>query len=91
MSEAQLFAYQGDWLFTDIMTDQVFFLTKNFCVWCKHFDNPLERVKAGCTTEENADKMMKLHHVSCRVNKEFKQKIENHKKKQCGYSPTLTM
>ena len=29
MSEAQLFAYQGDWLFTEIMTDQDFFPQKN--------------------------------------------------------------
>ena len=35
MSQAQLFAYQGDRLFTDIMTDQVFFLTKNFGLGAK--------------------------------------------------------
>ena len=34
----------------------------------------------GRTTEEDADKMMKLHHVFYRADKEFKQKIENHKK-----------
>ena len=34
----------------------------------------------GRTTEEDADKMMKLHHVFYRVDKELKQKIENHKK-----------
>ncbi len=28
MSEAQLFAYHGDWLFIEIMTDQVFFFHK---------------------------------------------------------------
>ena len=80
MTVAQLFAYQGDWLFTEIMTDQVFFLTKNFCARCKHFNNLLERVRVGRTTEEDADKMMKLHHVFYRVDKEFKQKIEIHKK-----------
>ena len=80
MTEAQLFAYRGDWLFTEIMTDQVFFLTKNFRVRCERFNKLLERVRVGRTTEEDADKMMKLHHVFYRADKEFKQKIENHKK-----------
>ena len=56
MPEAQLFAYQGDWLFTDIMTDQVFFLTKNFWVRCKRFNKLLERVRVGRTTEEDTEK-----------------------------------
>ena len=80
MTEAQLFAYQGDWLFTEIMTDQAFFLTKNFRVRCERFNKLLERVRVGRTTEEDADNMMKLHHVFCRADKEFKQEIENHKK-----------
>ena len=80
LTAAQLFAYRGDWLFTEIMTDQVFFLTKKFRARCKHFNNLLERVRVGRTTEEDADKMMKLHYVFYRVDKEFKQKIENHKK-----------
>ena len=80
MTEAQLFAYRGDWLFTEIMTDQVFFLTKNFRVRCERFKKLLERVRVGRTTEEDADKMMKLHHVFYRADKEFKQEIENHKK-----------
>ena len=80
MSEAQLFACQGDWLFTDIMTDQVFFLTQNFRVRCKIFKHLLERVRVGSATEEDADIMMKLHHVFYRVDTEFKHKVENHKK-----------
>ena len=31
MTEAQLFAYCGDWLFIEIMTDQVFFSHKKSC------------------------------------------------------------
>ena len=80
MTEAQLFAYRGDWLFAEIMTDQVFFLTKNFRVQCNRFNKLLERVRVGRTTKEDADKMMKLHHVFYRIDKEFKQKIENHEK-----------
>ena len=40
----------------------------------------LERVRVGRTTEEDADKMMKLHHAFYRVDKEFKHKVENHEK-----------
>ena len=80
MSKAQLFAYQGDRLFTDIMTDQVFFLTKNFWVQCKIFKHLLERVRVGRTTAEDANKMMKLHHVFYSVDKEFRHKVENHEK-----------
>ena len=80
MSEAQLFAYRGDWLFTEIMTGQVFFLTKNYRVRCEKFRGLLERVRVGRTTADDAEKLMKLHHVFYRVDKEFKDKIENHEK-----------
>ena len=69
MTEAQLFAYRGDWLFTEIMTDQVFFLTKEYCVWCEKFKTLLERVRVGHTTSDDAEKMMKLHHVFYKINK----------------------
>ena len=29
MTDALLFAYHGDWLFIEVMTAQVYFLTKN--------------------------------------------------------------
>merc|ERR1711923_73738 len=32
MTQAQLFAYHGNWLFKVIMTDKVYFLTKNYHV-----------------------------------------------------------
>ena len=40
----------------------------------------MERVRVGRTTEQDADAMMKLHHVFYRVDKEFKYKVENHEK-----------
>ena len=78
MTQAQLFAYRGDWLFTEIMTDQVFILTKNYRVQCEEFKALLERVRVGRTTSDDAEKMMKLHQVFYRVDKEFKDRIENH-------------
>ncbi len=56
MSDAQLFAYRGDCLFTEIMTVQVFFLTKNYRMRCKNFKGLLERVRVGRTTADDAEK-----------------------------------
>ncbi len=67
------------------MMDQVFFLTKNYPVQCKKFNALLEHVRVGCTTSDDAEKMMKLHHVFYKVDKEFKEKIENHKKNNVAY------
>ena len=58
MTPAQLFAYRGDWLFTEIMTDKVYFLTKNYGVQCKEFKALLECVRKTLT--ENHDKTMWL-------------------------------
>ena len=47
---------------------------------CENFKALLERVRVGHTTSDDAEKIMKLHHVFYKVDKEFKDKIENHKK-----------
>ena len=89
MTPAQLFAYRGDWLFTEIMTDKVYFLTKNYRVQCKGFNALLERVRKTHATQDDAAKLMKLHYVFYRNNAKFKQNVENHDKtmwiffKQC--------
>jgi hypothetical protein len=44
------------------------------------FKGLLERVRVGRTTADDAEKMMKLHHVFYKVDKEFKDKVENHEK-----------
>jgi predicted nucleic-acid-binding protein/DNA replication protein DnaC len=80
MTPAQLFAYHGDWLFTEVMTDRVYFLTKNYRVQCEEFKALLERVRKSRPTQDDADKLMKLHHVFYRNNADFKENIENHKK-----------
>ena len=35
MTKAQLFAYFDDWIFIEIMTDKVYFLTNNYYVSCE--------------------------------------------------------
>ena len=80
MTPAQLFAYRGDWLFTEIMTDKVYFLTKNYRVQCEEFKALLERVRKTRATQDDAAKLMKLHYVFYRNNADFKQNVENHDK-----------
>ena len=80
MTPAQLFAYRGDWFFTDIMTDKVYFLTKNYRVQCEEFKALLERVRKTRATQDDAAKLMKLHYVFYRNNADFKQNVENHDK-----------
>ena len=80
MTAAQLFAYRGDWLFTEIMTDRVYFLTKNYRVQCEKFKALLERVRKNLTTQDDAVKLMKLHHAFYRHNQDFKKHIEHHDK-----------
>ena len=80
MTQTQLFAYHGDWLFTEVITDRVYSLTKNFRVQCEKFKSLLERVRKNRTTEEDAEKSMKLHYGFYRHNEYFKQNIEHHKK-----------
>ena len=47
---------------------------------CEKFKGLLERVRVGRTTADDAKEMMKLHHVFYKVDKEFKDKIENHER-----------
>lgn len=74
------FSYRGDWLFTKVMCENVYFLTKNYRVKCEQFKKLLERVRVGRPTDEDAHHMMKLHHHFYRLDAKFKDKIENHKK-----------
>lgn len=62
------------------MTDRVYFLTKNYRVQCEKFKALLEHVRKICATQDDADKLMKLHHVFYRHNPDFKHNIENHGK-----------
>lgn len=80
MTASQYFSYRGDWLFTEVMTEQVYLLTKNYRVQDEKFKELLEHVRVGEPTKEDAEHIMKLHSVFYRADKQFKEKIENHKK-----------
>ena len=68
------------------MTDQIFFITKVFRVQCKKFKALLQRDRVGHTADDDAENMMKLHHTFYRVDKEFKDKIENHERTMWVFS-----
>ena len=80
------FAYRGDWLFTEVMCENVYMLTKNYRVKCEKFKDLLERLRVGKPTNADAHHMMKLHHHFYRLDPKFKDKIENHKKTMWLYS-----
>lgn len=80
MTASQYFSYRGDWLFTEVMTEQVYFLTKNYRVQDKKFKQLLERVRTGQPTEQDAEHIMKLHSTFYKADKQFKDKIENHER-----------
>jgi hypothetical protein len=63
MTRAQYFSYRGDWLFTEVMCQKVYFLTKNYRVKCERFKEVLERVRVGKPTRDDAHHIMKLHHT----------------------------
>ncbi len=88
MGRALTFAYRGDWLFTEVMTEQVYHLTKNYRVKDEHFKELLGRVRVAKHTEEDAKHIIKLHHSYYRVDKKLKKKIENHRKTMFLYSKT---
>ena len=90
MTPAQLFAYRGDWLFTEIMTDKVYFLTKNYRVQCEEFKALLERVRKTRATQDDAAKLMKLHYVFYRNNADFK-KTWKTTTRPCGFFQTMQM
>ena len=86
MGRALTFAYRGDWLFTEVMTQQVYHLTKNYRVKDKQFKEILGRLRVAKQTEEDAKHIIKLHHSYYRNDREFKERIENHKKTMFLYS-----
>ena len=86
MTDVQLLAYHGDWLFTEVMTDKVYFLTKNYRVKCKQFEEILSRVRKGNANYEDAERLMKNHRVFYKNDRHFTDKIENHHKTMWLYS-----
>ena len=55
---------------------------------CEKFKGLLERLRVGKTTADDAENMMKLHHVFYKVDTEFKDKVENHQKTMWLFAST---
>jgi len=86
MTEGQLLAYRGSYLFTEVMTDKVYFLTKNYRVQSEKFKSLLGRVWTGQPSEEDTQIIMKLHLTFHDSNKEFMDKIQNDPKTMFLYT-----
>jgi len=81
MSKSQLLAFRGGLLFTEVMTENVYFLTKNYRVKCRKFRKLLERVRKGRPSDEDAERIMNLHlHHYDDHDKDFVTSIETHPK-----------
>lgn len=77
MKDSQLLAYQGSYLFTEVMTEKVYFLTKNYRVQCEKFKALLGRVREGQPSPEDVKNIMKLHLTYHETDKDFMNKIKN--------------
>ncbi len=60
-TSAQLLSQWGTYLFTQIMTESVFYLHKNYRVKSKEFQNLLSRLHIGESTAEDAQRITDLH------------------------------
>jgi hypothetical protein len=60
-TSAQLLSQWGTYLFTQMMTELVFYLHKNYRVKSKEFRNLLSRLRVGESTAENAQRITNLH------------------------------
>lgn len=77
MKDTQLLAYKGGILFTEVMTENVYCLTKNYRVKCKKFRELLERVRLGKPSKQDAESIMNLHLFRYEDNTEFISSLEN--------------
>jgi hypothetical protein len=58
---AQLLTKWGTYLLTQVMTESVFYLHKNYRVKSKEFRNLLARLRVGESTAEDAERIVNLH------------------------------
>jgi hypothetical protein len=60
-NEAQLLCRWGTYLFTNVMTESVFLLTKNYRVKSDQFQDLLARLRVGASTAGDAKRITDLH------------------------------
>jgi len=75
MTTLQLLCQRGTYIFTQIMTETVFSLDRNYRVKNLAFRNLLGRLRTGEPLREDADILSKLHLIY--YDEEFKSKLEN--------------
>ena len=81
MTSAQLPAYRGGVLLTEVMTQNVYLLSKNYRVASEKFRNLLARVRKGMPTKEDAKEIMNLHlHFYDNSDPDFVRSIESDEK-----------
>ena len=80
LKDGQLFLHRGNAIFTDLMTEHVFHLTKNMRVSdeLKHFKSLLLRLRTGDPTNEDAQDLCKLDLAN--YPEQFRQQLDNHPK-----------
>jgi hypothetical protein len=61
MSASQLLCQKGNYLFTNIMSETVFTLDKNYRVKNKEFRDLLGRLRTGEPTQQDAEIILNLH------------------------------
>ena len=61
MNATQVLAHQGSHIFSEVMTENVYSLTRNYRVKCERFKSILGRVRTGRANTEDADAIMNLH------------------------------
>jgi len=71
----QICDYEGVKILTEIMTQKVFFLTKNFRTTKPEDNELMSRLRVGEPTQEDADRLMDLHLM--RYPDEYVEKLEN--------------
>ena len=78
MTSLQLLCQRGSYIFTQIMTETVFSLEKNYRVKNVAFRNLLERLRTGEPLREDAEILSKLHLIY--YDEDFKSKLEKDEK-----------
>jgi hypothetical protein len=85
-TSAQLLSQWGTYLFTQIMTESVFYLHKNYRVKSKEFQNLLSRLRIGESTAEDAQRITDLHLIFYKQDNTFMTNLKHDPKRMWLYA-----
>ncbi len=80
MSASQLLCQKGSYLFTNVMSETVFTLNKNYRVKSKEFHDLLGRLHTGEPTQQDAEIILNLHIGLHELDIAFMDHLKNNKK-----------